>query len=91
MFLLVGFVVHFWFRPNTAISQNELAALNVARMESKVSGTTLVQEQKSSSFHVMKSLQERQEQHMQYLTIIVMAIGVISLIVSFFNKEEKVS
>ncbi len=36
--LLIGFAVHFWVTPKEVLTQNDIAALNVARMEARISG-----------------------------------------------------
>jgi hypothetical protein len=91
--LLIGFVVHFWLTPKDGISKNDFAAANVARMEASVSrsSSTEAQEKKSSATHIMSALEEQQQKQMEYLTILVMIIGISSLGYSFIKKDETVA
>ena len=89
MMLLVGFVVHFWSSPDKGVSKSAIAAANVARMEASVSGGSSKAKAKPSSSPFMEAFEEKQEKQMQYLTIIVMILGVGSLGYSFFQKEEE--
>jgi hypothetical protein len=88
--LLVGFVVHFWITPKEVLSENEIAAANVARMEAKVAGgssSTKKSAKKDSSKYLQK-LKSSQEKQMQYLTIVAMIFGIGFLGYSFKPKSD---
>ncbi|MBN2815381.1 MAG: hypothetical protein JXQ67_01760 [Campylobacterales bacterium] len=88
--LLVGFVTFFWATPKEGVSANELAAMNVARMEAKVAGssssTSTSQQNNSSKF--LEKLQATKADQLKYLTIFMMLFGIGFLAYSFFKKEE---
>jgi len=86
---VVGFVVNFWFMPQKAVSQNELAEANVARMEASVQGSgTKTKKAKPDASHISKALKATRSTQIKYLTIIAMVIGALSLGYSFMKKEE---
>lgn len=89
-FLIVGFVVHFWAMPKTvAVSANDVAAANVARMEASVSGHTKSNKKtKPNMSHISKSLMNTQQKQLEYLTIFAMIFGVLFLAYSFVKKEK---
>ena len=90
VFIVVGFMVHFWVMPQEGISKSEMAAANVARMEASVSGTGVSQEKpKQDSSHFLKKLKDTQKKQLEYLTIIAMILGAISLGYSFIKKKEE--
>jgi len=88
--LLLGFVIHFWSVPQKEISQNELAAVNLARMEASVNGG-LSQKKKSKPdvSQVISALKAQQEKQREYLTILSMILGVSSLAFSFLKKKQE--
>jgi uncharacterized protein YjeT (DUF2065 family) len=87
--LLIGFAVHFWTRPTTRISENEIAAANVARMEASVAGhSSNVKKAKPDMSILAKSLTSAQQQRAKYITIFAMVLGVLLLGASFLKKEE---
>ncbi|EQB39742.1 hypothetical protein M947_03985 [Sulfurimonas hongkongensis] len=91
LMLLIGFVVHFWLTPKEAYTQNELAALNVARMEAQVSGGSGSSRSKKAQPDTSKYIEElknAQAKQMKYLTIIAMIFGVGFLGYSFIKKKE---
>lgn len=91
LMLLVGFVVHFWLTPKEAYTQNELAALNVARMEANVAGGSSSGTSKKAQPDASKYVEELknfQAKQMQYLTIGAMIFGVGFLGYSFIRKKE---
>ena len=86
--LLVGFVTYFWTTPKPALTQNEIAAQNVARMEARVhGGNSAGQQPKSSSSKVMSQLKETQKKQLRYMVIIMMISGVGFLGYSFLPKS----
>jgi len=91
MMLLGGFVVNFWLTPKEAYTQNELAALNVARMEAKVAGGSSTSSGKKAQPDTSKYIEElknAQAKQMEYLTIMAMIFGVGFLGYSFIKKKE---
>jgi len=91
LFLLVGFVVHFWVVPQKGLSKNDRAAANLARMESSVSGgsSSKAGKKKSDTSKFLKELKKTQEKQMEYLTIIAMLLGAGSLGYSFIKKKDE--
>ena len=91
LMLLIGFIVHFWVTPKEGLTQNEIAAANVARMEASIRGGTSssnsVQKQDRSKY--LEELKNTQAKQMRYLTIIAMVLGVGFLGYSFVKKEER--
>ncbi len=89
LMLLIGFGVHFWATPKTRVSENEIAAANVARMEASVAGSSKsVKSARPDMSTFRKSLMSVQEQRTRYITILAMVIGVLFLGYSFLKKEE---
>ncbi len=86
--LLVGFAVHFWVTPKMGVSENEIAAANVARMEASVRSIKSVKKTKSDMSHITKALSQAQQQRAKYITIFAMILGVLFLAYSFLKKEE---
>ncbi len=87
--LLVGFAVHFWTTPKMGVSENEIAAANVARMEASIAGhSKSAKKAKPDMSHFTKSLTNAQQQRAKYITIFAMLLGILFLIFSFLKKEE---
>ena len=91
--LVVGFAVHFWVTPKEGLSANEKAAARVARMEAKVQGkssstSTSKKSTKKDSSKFLEKMQETQAKQIQYMTILAMLLGVLSLGYSFIPKQE---
>ncbi len=88
--LIVGFVVNFWATPKEGLSENEKATARVARMEAKVkgSGSKGSKSSKKSDSKFLEELKKTQAKQLQYITIIVMILGVGSLGYSFLPKKE---
>jgi len=88
--LLIGFVVHFWVTPKEVLTKNEIAALNVARMEAKISGGSgSSRASKPDTSKYMQELKNAQAKQMQYLTIIAMTFGIAFLGYSFVGKKKE--
>lgn len=88
--LAVGFVSYFWTMPEKALSANDRAAANVARMEAKASGSSSTKapaKKESSAF--LDKLKKTQATQLKYLTITMMVFGVGFLGYSFIKKEEE--
>jgi len=91
LMLLIGFVLHFWLTPKEAYIENELAALNVARMEAMVHGSSSSSTSKKSQPDASKYVEELknfQAKQMEYFTVGAMIFGVIFLGYSFIRKKE---
>ena len=88
--MLIGFVVHFWIVPQKGLSENDLAAARVARMEvsAHVIATSQVHTKHDAS-HILKKLKATQAKQMEYLTIFVMLLGGTSLLYSFIKKPKE--
>ncbi|MDA7816965.1 hypothetical protein N9A28_02120 [Sulfurimonas sp.] len=88
--LLVGFVTYFWVTPKEGLSQNEIAAANVARMEARTAGGSGSSKKKtgSSSSKILEELKNTQKKQVQYLMIITIILGSGFLGYSFIKKKE---
>ena len=87
LLLLVGFVIHFWFVPQKGVSQNDLAAARVARMEASIHIKGAGSNKKDTSGY-SKALKETHKKQMEYLTIFMIIIGIGSLGYSFIPKRD---
>ena len=87
--LVVGFASYFWTMPKKVLTQNEIAAANVARMEASVARSQghTTNKPKSSSAEILKHLKDTQEAQNRYLTIFMMIFGVGFLGYSFMPKS----
>ncbi|MDY0233318.1 MAG: hypothetical protein RBS11_04705 [Sulfurimonas sp.] len=91
LMILIGFIVHFWLTPKEAYIENELAALNVARMEAMVHGASSSGASKKAQPDASKYVEELknfQAKQVQYFTIMSMVFGVGILGYSFVRKRE---
>lgn len=88
--LLVGFALFFWITPKDVVSENEIAAANVARMEASVSGGSLGTKKapKPETSKFVEELKNAQKKQVQYLTILTMVFGVGFLAYSFLSKPK---
>lgn len=87
--LLVGVGAYFWSVPKEGVSENEIAAANVARMEASVmGGGSSAQSQKPDSAKFLEELKSTQEKQMEYLTIASIVLGVLFLLYSFTIKRD---
>ena len=91
LFLLIGFVVHFWVVPQEGFSKNDRAAANLARMEASVSGKSSASsgKKKSDNAKFLKELKDKQKKQIKYLTIMAMVLGAGSLGYSFIKKGDE--
>lgn len=89
--LLIGFVIYFWTSPKEGMSENERAAANIARMEVKVKGQNSLQNKsvKKSESKFLDEFKNTQEKQLQYLTIIIMILGVGFFGYSFVPKKKE--
>ena len=87
--LLIGLGVHFWLKPVAGLSENEIAAANIARMEASTIGDSKRGKKSQSNLtHITKSFTKAQQQQAKYITIFAMIMGVFFLIFSFIFKEK---
>jgi len=89
--LLIAFVIHFWYIPQTGVSQNDLAAARVARMEASVliSKSTKSNKRQSDTSKYTEALKDTQKKQMEYLTVIVMIFGFLALGYSFVPRGKR--
>jgi len=89
LMLVVGFATHFWTTPKDALSENEIAAANVARMEARAAGGSGTQQksQKPKESPFLKKYKETQAAQFKFLTIFIMIFGVGFLGYSFIKKK----
>ena len=87
--LLIGFAVHFWVTPKEGLSENDKAAARVARMEASAKEKTLSKagSQQKDTSKFMDKIKNAQAKQLQYMTIIVMVLGVGFLGYSFMPKK----
>ena len=91
MMLIVGFVVHFWATPIKGLSANDKAAARVARMEASAKGkrSSSSGSKQNDETKFLTVLKDTQAKQIQYMTIIVIILGVGSLGYSFIPKKEE--
>jgi hypothetical protein len=89
--LLLGFVIHFWATPKDGISANERAAANVARMEAQVKGSAMngPKQKKADSSKFLEKLKTQQAKQLEYLTVLIVLLGIGSLVFSFLKKDTE--
>jgi len=90
LMLIVGFTIHFWAAPKEGVSEMEIAAANVARMEASMAGSNnaAVKPKTQSSAKILEELKSTQEKQMRYLTIIAMVLGAGFLGYSFIKPKN---
>ena len=88
LMLFVGVVVYFWTAPQEVLSENEIAAANVARMEASVRGGTSTTKKEPSASKFVEELKNAQEAQIQYFTILSMIFGALFLGYSFLSKND---
>jgi len=90
LMLLVGFGVHFWVMPKKGISEIDIAAANVARMEASVKGhsSSSNKQHKPDASKFLEHFKDTQAKQMEYMTIIVMIFGIGFLGYSFIPKKD---
>ena len=92
LMLLIGFVVHFWAMPKPVMTQSDIAAANVARMEKSVARSS--SHSASSKKHLpsntpkfMEKFKDAKEKQMQFLSIFAMIFGIGFLAYSFIKRD----
>jgi len=90
LLFLVGFAAYFWTMPKEAMSENEKAAVNLARMEASVKGhsSSKIKKKKPDPTHFVEAIKKTRKKQLQYLTIFSMIIGAGFLLYSFVKKEK---
>ncbi|MBU1928144.1 hypothetical protein KKG77_04000 [bacterium] len=88
LMIVIGFAIHFWTAPKEGVSEMEIAAANVARMEASVSGVGGSSKKTQSTQKYLEELKSTQEKQMRYLTIIAMVLGVGCLGFSFIKPKS---
>lgn len=90
LMLVIGFAAHFWTTPKAALTENEIAAANVARIEARIAGGSSTQQssKKPTESPFLKKYKETQAAQFKFLTILAMIFGVGFLGYSFIKKEE---
>ncbi|DAB29667.1 MAG TPA: hypothetical protein CFH84_08620 [Sulfurimonas sp. UBA12504] len=87
--LLFAFIVHFWMTPKEGVSEVELAAANVARMEASIAGSSQspkVAKPDTSKF--LEKFKNTQEKQMQHLTVIAIILGSGFFLYSFIKPKK---
>lgn len=85
LFLVVAIVIHFWSMPKPALSENEKALANLERMQASVAAKSSVQ--KPNASHYLKHLKETQKKQLEYLTILLIVLGVGALGYTFIKRD----
>lgn len=87
--LVGGLVAMFWQTPKEGLSENEKAAMRVARMEaSVVSKSSVTQDSEKPNSIFMQNIKAKQEEHLRYMVILSIVFGIGFLIYSFIKKDE---
>ena len=84
--LVIGFSIHFWETPKKGLTENEKAAINIARMEAKAKGSSSLKTKSSSAPDFLKTYESSQEKQKRYFTILMMILGIGLLGYSFIKK-----
>lgn len=85
--LVIAFVSYFWTTPKEGLSQNKIAAANVARMEARVASGSKIKKTQPSSAEIMQAYKDTQAAQQKYALIVLMIIGLGSLGYSFVKKK----
>jgi uncharacterized protein YjeT (DUF2065 family) len=90
LLLLVGFAVYFWASPKKVLSQNEIAAANIARIEAHVSGASVASPKasKPDTSKFLEKLKSTQEKQIRFLTVVAMIFGIGFLGYSFIKPKS---
>lgn len=87
LFLVVAIVIHFWSMPKPALSENEKALANLERMQASVAGKSSAKSQKPDASYYLKHLKETQKKQLEYLTILLIVLGVGALGYTFIKRD----
>ncbi|MDO9266650.1 MAG: hypothetical protein Q7U00_06150 [Sulfurimonas sp.] len=88
---LVGLIMLFWTDPKEIVlSENEIAAANIARMEAKVRSGSSASKQvpKPDGSTFVEELENNQKKQEEQLIILSMLFGALLLIYSFIPKAK---
>lgn len=85
-FLLMALVLLFWSQPKEGMSENEMAAANVARMEAKVQGGS-GGKKAAQSPNFMQEHHETQKKQLRVFLILMIIAGAGFLGYGFLKKE----
>lgn len=90
LMLVIGFVIFFWKTPKAGVSENEIAAANVARLEARASGSSSASSPaKPDTSKILEKFKETRESQVKYFMILVMIAGAGFVLYSFLKKEQK--
>ena len=89
--LIVGIAAYFWLAPKEVVTENEIAAANIARMEASVSGSSSASGKSSqpSASKFIEELKNAQKKQVEYMTILAIVLGAGFLLYSFMGKKEE--
>ena len=88
--LVIGFAVFFWKTPQKGVSENDIAAANVARLEAKVSGKSSTSSPaKPDTSKILEKFKETREDQVKYFMILLMIAGAGFVLYTFLKKEPK--
>ena len=87
--LVVGFASQFWLNPKKGLSEVEIAAANVARMEAQVKGKSITSTKPKSSNKspFAQKLHETKAKQFKILAILAMIFGVGFLGYTFIKRD----
>ena len=88
LLFLTGVVSLFWSKPEKAMTENEIAEANIARVEAALPKSASSAVKKSQQSPFMKAYKEKQQEHIRYLVIALMVGGVLFFGYSFIKKRE---
>ena len=91
LLLILGFMVHYWNVEQKNLSENDKAALRVARMEAHAEGlkdSTSQEVSKKGSSEFLSHLKKAQKQQLEYFTIVAMILGVGFLGYTFIPTKK---
>lgn len=88
--LLVSFAIYFWAMPKEVLTDSEIAAANVARMEASIlgRGTTTKASSKPQTSPFIEELKNAQKKQVEYLIIGSIVIGIVLIGYSFIAKPK---
>ncbi|WP_345993439.1 hypothetical protein [Sulfurimonas sp. HSL-1716] len=88
LFLVGGIAALFWTKPDTALTENQIAEANIARMEASLPKSVVSAKKKPKPPSFMKAYKEKQKEHIRYLVIFFIISGIVFLAYSFIKKRE---
>lgn len=90
LMLVIGFVIFFWKTPQKGVSENEIAAANIARLEAQVSqSSTPSSPAKPDTSKILERFKETREDQVRYFMVLLMIAGVGFVLYSFLKRESK--